>query len=115
MKKKLLAAILAGTMAFSLTACGGKQTAPESGAETAATEAESENAEAATEDADAAEATDAADAEESTEETKEREQRGGGKGLGQSPRASRGPRLAASNKLSLPPPLSSAVTLDNGN
>ena len=53
--------------------------------------------------------------EESTEETKEREQRGGGKGLGQSPRASRGPRLAASNKPSLPAPPSSAVTLDRAN
>ena len=35
-----------------------------------------------------------------------------GEGLGQSPRASRGPWLAASNKPPLPPSLSSAVTLD---
>jgi len=71
MKKKLIAAILTGVMAFSMTACGGSSADTASNeAESTATEAESteDAAEAeSTEDSAEAESTEEAEAEENTE------------------------------------------------
>ncbi len=71
MKKKLLAAILAGTMVFSLTACGGeKQTEATSDSEASAETTEAEDTAAAEESTEeAAEESTEEAAEESTEES----------------------------------------------